>query len=260
MSELDSFSGLEGAAGMDPKAFEKFQEQMRENSAAIAALQKAQAAQQQKEDKLAQILRQFIQTSTKRDLVVLITQLLAQNIPAGFVLSLVLLGNEDVQEMMQVRLSLPEEDMRRLESAEKSATNGASHDRQLATLESVNMSELPIRVRVAIDLWAKGLISGAMSAPSKTLSAVHMPGATRFSAEYNKTLPFQTVESYVLKDVVVQTAVFLVDEFMRTNSLTAVKSAIYEFCHFLLTGIFEKVRQSLENPELMAAKKDKPYL
>ncbi len=254
MSDLESFGGLDGGEGLDPAALERFQEQMRDNAAHIAALQKAQAAQQKQEDKLIKIILKFIKSSKNTGLVILVTQLLEQNVPAGFILSLILLGNEDIQEEVDIILKLPEEHMARLEASEKASQKDSDQDDTSETQEIVlfgeNMSVLPLKIRIGMDLWGKNILAAAMGNPNKVLDAVYMPGTRAASTDE---------DTMVIKDVVVRTGAYVVREFIRQHNVEGDSDRIYEFCHFLLKGIMEKVEESLINPELRAAKKDRNF-
>lgn len=260
MSDLESFGALDGGEGLDPAALERFNEQMRENAAHIAALQKAQAAQKQQEDKLVKILLKFIQTSQKKELVVLVTELLEQNVPAGFILSLIVLGNEDIQDEAGIKLALPEEDITRLEAAlaaeraHEQAVNshqdGASASTQIIRFNS-DISTLPLKVRIAVDLWSKNILAAGMGTPNKVLDSVYLPGMRGESVAPDGEIH--------IKDIVVKTAVFVVYEFMHSNRVEGKRSEIYDFCLLLLKGILQKIEESLQVTELRAAAKDRKY-
>lgn len=258
MSDLESFGGLDGGEGLDPAALERFNEQMRENAAHIAALQKAQAAQKQQEDKLVKILLKFIQTSSKTELVVLVTELLAQNVPAGFILSVIVLGNDDIQEEAGIKLSLPEEDMRRLEMVQAiseaeavNTTQGSANTSTGLVKFNQDFSTLPLKVRIAIDLWSKSILAAGMGNPNKVLDSVYMPGMRYVSEAHEGEMP--------IKDVVVKTAVFVVYEFMYANNVEGSRAEIYDFCLVLLKGILQKIEESIQVTELRAAAKDRKY-
>lgn len=259
MSDLESFGALDGGEGLDPAALERFNEQMRENAAHIAALQKAQAAQQQQEDKLVKIILKFIRTSQKKELVVLVTELLEQNVPAGFILSLIVLGNEDIQEEAGIKLALPEEDITRLEEtalavSKAQAGNTAQNHADASTkiiLFNSDISTLPLKVRIAIDLWSKNILAAGLGNPNKVLDSVYLPGMRGESVATDGEIH--------IKDIVVKTAVFVVYEFMHANSVEGKRSEIYDFCLLLLKGIFEKIEESLQVAELRSAEKDRKY-
>lgn len=249
---VESFGGLDGGEGLDPSAFEKFQEQMRDNAAHIAALQKAQAKQKQQEDKLVKILLKFIQTSSKKDLVILVTQLLEQNVPAGFVLALIMLGNEDIQQAAGIKLALPDEDMARLEATEAARGDVPTNERGVVVFGD-NPSVLPLKVRIGIDLWAQNIAAAGMANPNKVLDSVYMPGTRPVYGTASEK------DAGEIKDVVVKTATYVVNEFVTSNRVEGAYGQIYDFAHFLLKGILDKIEESITNQELRAGEKDREY-
>src|SRR3990167_5158278 len=92
--DLESFHGSDGGAEqMSEEAYERFQEQMRTAAAQIKALQKGEQKKKKKEDTLAKIIERFLQKKAKTDLVMLAAQVLAENIPPLFVLSVLILAD-----------------------------------------------------------------------------------------------------------------------------------------------------------------------
>lgn len=261
MSDLESFGGLDGGEGLDPAALERMSEQMRENAAHIAALQKAQAAQMQQEDKLVKIILKFIQNSQKTELVILVTQLLEQNVPAGFILSLIVLGNEDIQADAGIKLSLPEEDMLRLKASENAKHGHQSNSHPNTStgiiLFDSDISVLPLKVRIGIDLWSKNILAAGLGNPNKVLDSVYMPGMRGKAKNVSADEPVS--DEILIKQVVVDTALFVVKEFMYTNKVEGESARIYHFCFFLLKGILAKVEESIQTVELRAAEKDRKY-
>ena len=94
---LESFIGFDAGEGMSEAAFEAFKEKMKAAAAQIAAIKKEEGKQKKKEEELHKILLKFIQNSGKKDLTLLISRALEQNIPANFIMAMILLGNEDIQ-------------------------------------------------------------------------------------------------------------------------------------------------------------------
>ncbi|MCH8049759.1 ATP-dependent Clp protease proteolytic subunit [Patescibacteria group bacterium] len=105
MSDLDLFGGLDaGGDTFDAAAFEKFKERMKQAAAQLKALQKQEKRQKQTEDELIRILVKFIKTGKKRDILLLVIRLLEMNVPAGFIVSLLLISNPDIQQELKLNL------------------------------------------------------------------------------------------------------------------------------------------------------------
>lgn len=99
LENYNSIGGSEGSEGMSEAAMEAFREQMRSASQQLKALQKGEQKRKKKEEKLAKLLAQFLQRkSGKTDLAFQAAHLLALNIPAAFVLSMLLLGDRESQQ------------------------------------------------------------------------------------------------------------------------------------------------------------------
>lgn len=112
--DLESFHGSDGGGGeqMSEEAFEQFQEQMRATARQLKALQKGEQKKKKKEDRLAKILSEFFKKKAKTSLVLLAAQVLAENIPPSFVLSILILSDE---ESLQDAKKTIEEEGSRLE-------------------------------------------------------------------------------------------------------------------------------------------------
>lgn len=95
--DVEQFGGgQEGSEGMSEAAMEAFREQMKAAGQQLKALQKGEQKKKKKEEKLAKIISQFLQKKSKRtDLAFQAAEALALNIPAGFVLSMLLLGDQE---------------------------------------------------------------------------------------------------------------------------------------------------------------------
>jgi hypothetical protein len=105
MSDFEAFSGADaGAEGSDPAAFERFKERMKAASAGLAAAQAGEQKARKKEDELIKILLKFIKSNQKHDQLMLVVRLLEENIPASFIVSLLLISNKTIQEELGVKL------------------------------------------------------------------------------------------------------------------------------------------------------------
>ena len=151
-----------------------------------------------------------------------------------------------VLKEVDIILRLPEEDMARLESVEAAKQQSQNNNEQQLVVFGEDISVLPLKIRIAVDLWAKNILAAGLGNPNKILDAVYMPG-TRNS------------ETPEIKDTVIQTAAYVVREFINEHGVEGEAAKVYDFCHFLFKGILEKVEESLHGPELRAGEKDRQY-
>lgn len=101
MSDVEMFAPGEGQGeAMSEEAFEKFKEQMRTAAAAMQKSAKDEARQKQKEDRLLQILLQYFKDPKKKDILLLASRVLEQNVLPHFVLSILVLGDEFQKDVM----------------------------------------------------------------------------------------------------------------------------------------------------------------
>jgi len=108
MGDLEFFGGPDqGGESFDAAAFERFKERMKRAAAQLKAQQKTEQKQKKTEDELIKILIKFIKSGKKKDLLLLVTRLLEMNVPAGFIVSLLVISNKDIQEELKLTLLPP---------------------------------------------------------------------------------------------------------------------------------------------------------
>ena len=177
-----------------------------------------------------------------------------------------MLGNQDIQAEAGVRLALPEEDMTRLEAAE-AARGDIQTDERGIVIFGDNPSLLPLKVRIGIDLWAKNLTAAGMGNPHKVLNSVYSalhPKDMQLSEipprrQLSKERSIHDEAAPQIRETVVKTAAYVVNEFVTENQVEGQYGQIYDFAHFLLKGILRKIEESLENLELRASEDDRKF-
>lgn len=105
--DLEQFGGGsdQGGEGMSEAAREAFREQQRAASQQLKALQKGEQKKKKKEDKLAKIITELLQKKSKRsDLAMAAAEVLALNVPPAFVLSAILLGDQESQKELSMTI------------------------------------------------------------------------------------------------------------------------------------------------------------
>lgn len=223
MGDFELFGGFDAGEGMDSASFEKFKERMKAAAAQIKVLKKGEQKQRQKEEKLIKILLKFVKSSKKQDVMVLIARLLEQNVPAVFILSIVLLGNEEFFKDEEGKQVLLEGQKLKSESDEKS----------LAFFDKKQV--LPLELKIEIDAWMKNVFSQALEHPHRVLKTV-------FDEDDVLILPLIQLSSFVLRD------------FLEKHDQEAAYSQLKEFCDFFLNGIMKEVQQKIkETKELKEA-------
>ena len=213
MTDFESFIGGEASEGFDPKAIERFKEQMRKNAAAMAALQKSEKKQKTSEDKLAKILAQFIKSCSQDDLVRLVSKCLERNMPAILILHVILLGNEHLQKEAGIDIKLL----------------GAIGEGEKAIIPfSFENQALPLKLKIEIDAWVAEITRAAGTHSHKVLNTC----IDRSDGKVKKEL--------------VKLFVKVLNDFLKSQQQAVEESVTSQFARFVLQGIMKKIHDDLK--------------
>lgn len=239
MSDLEFFTPGEGGESYDPAAFERFKEQMKKNAAFIAAARKGEQKQKQKEDRLAAILLKFIQHNKKSSILMSASRLLQENIPASFVLAIIILGNEELKEEAAAELKQLKAaeisagaEQEQQDAPSESALEGAGYQAQAAEFAltaRIADESLPLKLKAQIDEWAKGIFEAGSAVPFRVLE-------TALSKEGN-----------VKKVVIDCTAEVLLDFFAVNKGPHITYDAFFGFSELLMQGVMKRLQKQIEN-------------
>lgn len=166
MDDLEMLGGEGAREEMSEEEFEQFKEKMRAAAQQLKALQKGEQKQKKKEDQLFKILLKLIRDSSKRDIMLLASRCLEQNIPSVFVLSVLLLGNKEIQQELQISLDVPPREAETGEH-EEHREKLAQARREIVSLDE--HKQLPLNAKIEIDNWIKNLHEQALTNPHKLL-------------------------------------------------------------------------------------------
>lgn len=231
---LEEFSSFDTGEGMSAASLEALREKMAAAAAQIAAIKKEESKQKQKEDELLKILIKFVKTSHKKELVLLISRVLEQNIPANFVLAIILLGNEDIQQQVGKMLLL-----KAAESSEKALVFFREDE------------TLPLKLRIEIDNWIKNMLLQAEESSQKLVKTAYDIEVVEQPKEYDfEEQKFK--EKKTIKVILIQLIAFVLRDFLEQNKIEEGHSKLFDFAKFILTGILNKIEESLNNRKLLA--------
>lgn len=236
MDGAEFFNPGEAGESYDPQAFERFKDQIKANAQFFAALQKGEKKQKEKEDKLFVILMKFIKANQKSAIVLLAARLLEQNIPASFILSIILLGNDEIQQELKREvgdlLSLPR--AKDIQIQEQYASESGSQSKsqsagQFSLMSRLSDHTLPLKIRLEIDAWAKGMFEAGAAAPFKVLETV-------------------LDNAGVIKQVVIDACANIMEDFVEgAGGENLPYDKYFGFCELLLRGIMNKLKEQIEN-------------
>ncbi|PIZ75901.1 hypothetical protein COY05_02930 [Candidatus Peregrinibacteria bacterium CG_4_10_14_0_2_um_filter_38_24] len=241
---LENFLGLEGGEPMSESAFEAFKERMQEAWAQIAAIKKEEQKQKQKEDDLLKILMAFVKDSKKNDLTLLISRALEQNIPAGFILAMIMLENDELKEFignLNFGLKMPKEDD--LNSSSRALTFFGEDDKSI-----------PLRAKIAIDAWMKGMMFQAEEYPQKLIKYCYDVEINNeqdgFIDEETKPEPKKTV-----KKILIRLCTFVLRDYFERMKIENDFEKLKDFSEFILKGIFTRTEENIALRAFLEAKK-----
>lgn len=230
---LEEFLGFDAGEGISAAALEALREKMKAAAAQIAAIKKEESKQKQKEDELLKILVKFVKTSHKKELVLLISRVLEQNIPANFVLAIILLGNEDIQQQVGKMLLL------------KAAENSKK-----ALIFFREDETMPLKLRIEIDNWIKNMLLQAEESPQKLVKTAYDVEVVEQPKEYDfEEQKFE--EKRTIKMILIQLIAFVLRDFLEQNKIEEEHSKIFDFAKLILTGILNKIEEGLNNRKLL---------
>lgn len=233
---LESFIGLDSGEPMSAASLEKLRERMAAAAAQIKAIKKEEGKQKKKEDELLKILLKFIKSTHKTTLVLLISRVLEQNVPANFVLAMVLLGNPEIQQAVGNFLML-----QRPENLQQ--------DQSLIIFGQGDES-FPLKLRIEIDQWIKNMLAQAEELPQKIVKTCYLTKLIELERENNWDDPEYRQER-VVQPSLVKLAAHILDSYMKQNQHQEDSNKIEQFCEFILQGILTKTEENLQNRALL---------
>jgi len=235
---LEFFSGFDAGEPMSEASFEKLREQMRAAAAQIQAIKKEEKKQKKKEDDLVRILLHFIKTSHKTDLILLISRVLEQNVPANFILAVILLGNEEIQHAVSKFLML-------------GGGEEASADEKSLVFFNPEDKSLPLKIKIEIDNWIKNMLSQAEEAPQKLMKTGYDIDRFELEREYEFDEP-EYWEEKVPKRAIVKLITYVLRSFLESHGQEEPYEKLHDFSLFILTGILNKTAEGLDSRKLLA--------
>ncbi|MBD3270571.1 hypothetical protein GF376_03525 [Candidatus Peregrinibacteria bacterium] len=140
MADLESFISIDNnEQGFDAESFKAFQERMSEASKQIQASRKQEKKQKKQEEKLIAILLKFIRENKNKDLIELVSKLLAENLPAQIIVSLLLISEKELQKETGILI-------------EGKSHSGGNKQNTLPDLY-FKSQVLPLEVKLKIEEW-----------------------------------------------------------------------------------------------------------
>ena len=243
MSDVESFSGLDQGEGFDAAAFEKFKERMKAAAAQLKAIQASEQKQKKTEDELIKILLKFITSGKKNDILMLVLRMLEMNEPAGFIVSLLLISNAEIQQELNIHL-LPSPDkfaemetahnLEEIKRRKEHPGQQSGDETGLITADYMGNKALPLKVKIAMDSWVNEIIRRTNESPQKILQLVFAPDGT-----VNLTTS--------------QLATFCLRDFLESEGVKTEYDKLKNFTELFLGKILNDVQEDIKNRKNLPA-------
>lgn len=244
MADFESFSGFDAQGdAMDPGAFERFKERMKAAAAQLKAQQAGEQKQKKTEDELVRILLKFIQSGQQHDIMLLVLRLLEENVPAFFIVGILLISNPMIQQELGLSmLPAPRENPSPSNSQNIQPVIEAEQEQpqtQLKTLEDQQNSQnqlmkrefseesLPLHIKQAIDNWLRHIYTKSAENPHKILKTA--------------------CDENGLKLTVIQLGTFCLRDFLQQQKIEAEYEKLKDFITLTLGGIINKLSESIKD-------------
>ncbi|MDH5596577.1 MAG: hypothetical protein OEY44_00610 [Candidatus Peregrinibacteria bacterium] len=186
MSEAGDFElfGAPAAKEHDEKNDEQFREEMKRAQQARQQLHKEEGQARAHDDKLAQIIVQFLGQAGNTDLFLLISRCVSQNIPSEIIIAVLSL----------VDRAASEEITNILKEAEKGAA--------LVVPEHHSMSSLKPGQQQMINEWVRNISMAAASKPHRSLDSLLIKSVAKNTTEIVKEIspPFVQLSAFILRN------------------------------------------------------------
>lgn len=186
MSEAGDFELFSAPAPKehDEKADEQFREQMRRAQKAMQQLQKEEGKARAHDDKLAQIIVQFLsQHGGGADFFLLISRCVAQDIPSELIIAVLSLIDREASEEIENIL------------------REAKKDSALMVPKYKDVHTLNAAQKLAVDEWIKNISIAAAHKPHRTLDTLLIKSVARNSTEVIKEIspPFVQLSAFIMR-------------------------------------------------------------
>ena len=150
----------------------------------------------------------------------LVLRLLEQNVPADFIVSILVISNKSIQQELGLKL-LPAGEL----SQEKI---------QSLTLPDYYLrgEVIPLKIKVTIDAWAHEIINRCQENATRILATVLDPNG-------------------IIKLPAIQLAVFCLRDYLKGEGIAIDYELMKNFVQLMMEGILKKVKEEFENRKML---------
>ncbi len=196
----------------DEKSDEKFREEMRRAQTAMQQAQKDEGKAKGFDFALASIIVRFLSQPQNTDLFLLISRVVALNLPSEFVIAVLSLDDEKARQVVVGLL------------AEGKKSGESHHDSHSALVirHEANFQTLSPELKKEIESWAADMASVAGRTPERILESALLPGLER-----------------KISPVLVQLAAFILRNFLAKHQVTMEYADLRDFMERIFLEIIK---------------------
>lgn len=186
MAETGDFELFSAPAAQehDEKADEQFREEIKRAQQAIQQLRKEEGKARAHDNRLAQIIVQFLMTAGGTDLFLLISRCVAQDIPSELIIAVLsLVDRQASEEIVNI-----------LKEIKASTALTVPSYREVHTFTPAQ--------KQAVDEWIRHIISAAAHKPHRTLDSVLIKSVSQSTGDLVVEIapPFVQLSAFILRD------------------------------------------------------------
>lgn len=218
LNPLDDESGGQKATEISD---EVFREQIRKTQKAQKALKKAEGKARAKDDRLAKVIGKFLQTRSNTAVMILISRCLDHNIPAGLILGILALVENEAQKEFEVVLG---ENAQILTAPKIGERTLVAH------------TDFPPEIKNALDVWSFGLLEFGLTQPARLLATAVSPDGDIFTSLAKLTT-------------------FVIRDFLDERSVELEFAQIEKFADFVLKTVLLKIKNQIDATKELGGEK-----
>lgn len=223
MSEQGDFELFSGPAPSEKQEMsdEQFREEMQRTQQALAQLYKEESKARANDNSLAAIIVQFLSQPKNTDLFLLISRVVAQNIPSELIIAILALIDKRANDEISGLLA---------------AGHGKDvhNETALAIHQKADFESLSPHLKKAIDKWIQNISEVASKKPHRILETIIIPGPNRG-----------------ISSVLVQFSAFILRRFLSHHEIEIAFENLHDFMQGMFVGIVKRLEELVKGQKQM---------
>jgi hypothetical protein len=222
--DFELFKGP-AAKEKDEKSDEKFREEMAKAQAALQNLQQEEGQARTYDQSLAAIIVQFLSQPQNTDLFLLISRVVALNLPSEFVIAVLSLIDKKAHQEVLRYLS----EAKKAEGSSRHSSHAA-----LVIRHEANFQTLPLEHKRIIESWVANMALVAGKGPHRILETLVIPGPDKR-----------------ISPLVVQLSSFILRNYLAEHQLAVAYETLREFMERVFVELVSKLAKHVHEQKAL---------